>query len=176
MELSELIKQIRESGDRIHPIARIRRKPSVRNSKPVSEGGRYKGSEKQRKAMLEADKRWKKTVEGSWRVTSIQYKKRKRLREAKGLTYGTWMITLPEWKALWSQAGMVVTSLGVKMLALSLRGLGPDRCQLRRIDEKGDWAIDNVIVLYKGQAIANGRKIHTEEDKGNEPGAEGSLC
>jgi len=86
-------------------------------------------------------------VSGRWRQLKKEYERRGQ----------EWNISLSQWKWLWEEAG--VAQVGEKrMLVFQLRGRGKGDARLYRINQEDGWNINNVVVLYKGEVVANGRK------------------
>lgn len=134
--------------------------------KPRRAGKRYKG--RRRVGVEEARAKklaWRRqhykglqrTLEGSWYSMKKYYRWENSRRVAKGGKPLEFNLSLEEWKLLWQEAGMVWEG-GIEIWVFRLRGRGPNKARLMRIDDEKPFTLDNCVVVWKGIVLANGRK------------------
>lgn len=171
MDITALVSKLKEEAS--VPKGRVTR------SKPR----RGKGARKYRDTYTEADREWQRafwgTVSGTWKHLEKTYRSREKKRREAGRessVAGEWYITLEDWKALWTEAGMVVLGNGERVHAFKLRGKYKDSVKLMRIDTDKPWTLDNTIIYWRGAVLANGRKLHKEKNERKDRGGEAGDC
>lgn len=143
--LEDIVAQIKKEG---HAPKRSRRRWK---RKPKEYEGQYTPSR------AASQKAFWSTVSGTWKHLTKTYRSRAKARGEEN----KWKISLEDWKKLWETAGSRQLTDGSWISYFALRGRSKDACKLWRIDEAKDWTLDNVVVLYKGQVVANGRQLST---------------
>ena len=144
MDITELVSKLKEGGGVVRDPVRLRRKPQKR----VRKESLWVDSPEGKESLRNADRRYWRSVSGRWRQLKKEYERRGQ----------KWDISLEDWKRLWEQAGTVL--VGEKRIPLFLlRGRDKEAAKVYRIDWEKGWRIDNVVVMYKGSIMANGRKL-----------------
>jgi hypothetical protein len=126
-------------------------KPHRRRWKRRPTGRKEEYSPEEYKRKVETEKQIWRGVSGTWMHLRKTYASRARLKGEES----PWKISLEEWKALWTEAG--VDQYGRTIF--SLRGKRKEQAKAYRIDRTKPWTLDNMIVVYEGDVKANGRKI-----------------
>lgn len=161
MDLSSIVESIKKQGTLIKEPRRLRRKPVTDVAREARRERSAQKNRAYRRAWMALEES---TVSGSWYAMCRVYARRAKLRKAKGLSTaqsGEWKLTLQDWQALWAAAGSIALPSGKEVLAFQLRGKYAESCKIWRIEPTKPWTLDNTIVLYKGQVLANGRKLCT---------------
>lgn len=140
--IEQLVEQLKAGGE---PARRRRRRWK---SKPKPSGNVYTPSR------AASQKAFWATPSGQWKHLCKTYRSRAKARGEES----RWKISLDDWIRLWN-AGAHQQQDGFWISYLSLRGKSRDCAKLWRIDVEKDWTLDNVVVLYKGQVVINGRKL-----------------
>lgn len=155
MDIEDIVSQLKERGTIIREPRRLRRKPKER---VLGEEARADRAEKRaRRRAYKAQ--WWRSVSGSYYNLRKSYRLREKKRIAKGAKPLEFKLSLEDWKRLWEAAGTITQADGSLMPVFKLRGRGKDSAKLWRIDDQKPWQLDNVIVLYRGRVVANGRAL-----------------
>lgn len=148
MEIEDIIRQIKDRGDVIKKPVRLRRKP--KEPRPRKRVGR------DRVKHAAISKRWMRTIDGAYTHMANAYRARAKRRAARGTKAVEWNLTRDEWRRLWRAAGYISLPGGVEIRAFALR---PQQVRMWRIDDNQPWKLDNIVIMYEGRAIADGRKL-----------------
>lgn len=154
MDLFDIVEQIKEHGTLVRPPIRVRK---------VKKGIQFKGlksqyTPEQYAKKMERDKKTWAGVSGAWKHLDKTYRSRAKKRGEQS----RWKISLEEWWLLWRKAG-VDGRTGSTLF--SRRGIHKDEAKVYRIDPEGVWELSNMVVVYKGEVVANGRKVSKTQDE-----------
>jgi hypothetical protein len=126
-------------------------KPHRRRWKRRPTGRKEEYTPEEYKRKVETEKQIWRGLTGTWMHLRKTYASRARLKGQESL----WQMSLEEWKALWTAAG--IDQYGRTIF--SLRGKRTGQSKAYRIDRTKPWTLDNTIVVYEGNVRANGRKV-----------------
>lgn len=155
MDLFDIVEQIKEKGTLVRPPIRVRK---------VKKGIAFKGlksqfTPEQYARKVERDKETWAGVSGAWKHLRKTYASRARKRG----TETQWLVSLTEWWLLWRAAGTVRMLDGATHTIFSRRGSKRGDAKVWRISPEKPWTLENMVIIFNGEVMANGRKIHAEQ-------------
>jgi hypothetical protein len=158
MDLREVVARIKAEGDPLRPPKaehKSRSEAEKKKRRAAKRGTKASFSEEAYKAKIARDRRVYTSPKGAWMHLRKTYKSRARARGEES----KWLISLQEWLLLWQEAGMERLSNTASVSLFKLRSKDLAGAKVMRIDIQKPWQLDNMVVMYRGNVRANGRKI-----------------
>ena len=162
VDLQEIIGQIKEHGTLVRPPIRVRKvKKGIqfKGLKSQKSGKKSEFNPEQYAKKMERDKETWAGVSGAWKHLRKTYASRARKRGNST----TWLVSLTEWWLLWQAAGTVRMRDGATHTIFSRRGSKRGDARVWRISPEKPWTLENMVIIFNGEIVANGRKLAAAE-------------